>query len=114
MRRIKKTTELLSVLLVIILLLLLCSCSASNSFTAIEISSSVSFEGSGNSYRVFDKMNTEKIASSDSVELYCHKKSGGISVKSLNTGKDWTSLPSFQNSFASSFVATVFYKNKLY
>ena len=114
MYRIKKTTELLSVFLIILVLLSACGGSFGSNFTTLNITSSKSFENMGKDSHVYDKLKAEKIASSDAAELYFHKKSGGIAVKSLSTLKEWASLPLFKNTFASSFVATVWYDGKLY
>ena len=114
MRRLKKTTELLSVLLIVLMLFSVCGCSADNNYTKLSITSSKNFEGISDDARVYDKLKAEKIASSELAELYFYKKSGGIAVKALSTLKEWASLPLFGNTFASSFVATVLFENKLY
>lgn len=107
MRVFVKTARLLCVLLLIAAVVAGASGCTSHSFGSIVINSIRSSEGGSNSFRVHDSSDNVKLASSESAELYLNKNNGGISLVSLYTGKKWTSLPSFENSFAASFAVKV-------
>ncbi len=107
MRVFVKTARLLCVLLLISAVVTGASGCTSHSFGSIVINSIRSSEGGSNSFRVHDNSDNVKLASSESAELYLNKNNGGISLVSLYTGKKWTSLPAFENSFAASFSAKV-------
>ncbi len=102
-----KAARLLCVFLVISAIVLSVSGCTAQSFDSIVINSIRSSEGGSNSSRVHVNSDNVKLASSDSAELYLNKNNGGISLVSLYTGKRWTSLPYFDNSFAASFCAKV-------
>ena len=103
----KKSIKLLAVLMIAALVLSGCSCSMIPDFDKNEISSVKSYEGSAIGSRVYDKADATKLFSSEALDLYFDKASGGICFTSLYTGKSWTSLPVTENSFASSFVVNV-------
>ncbi len=109
-----KTAKLLCVFLVISALILSVSGCTSQSFDTMVINSTRSFEGIGNASRVYGNENAVKLASSESAVLYLDKDSGGIALVSQYSGKKWTSLPYFDNSFASSFFAKVTDGEKIY
>lgn len=107
MRVFVKTARLLCILLMISAVVLSISGCTAQSFDSIAINSIRSSEGGSNSFRVHDSSDNVKLAASESAELYLNKNNGGISLVSLYTGKKWTSLPVFENSFAASFSAKV-------
>ena len=102
-----KAVRVLCALLVAVAVILGISGCASQGLDSIVINSIKSAEGGSNSFRVHDGADNVRLASSDSAELYLNKDNGGISLVSLYTGKKWTSLPHFENSFAASFTARV-------
>ena len=107
MHVLKKSIKLLAVLMIAALVLSACSCSMIPGFDKNEINSVKSYEGSSVSSRAYDKADAVKLFSSEALDLYFDKASGGICFTSLYTGKSWTSVPVAENSFASSFVVNV-------
>ena len=102
-----KAVRVLCALLIIAAVVLGISGCTQQSLDSIVINSIRSTEGGSNSSRVHDSVDNIKLASSDSAELYLNKSNGGVSLVSLYTGKRWTSLPHFENSFAASFIVRV-------
>lgn len=109
-----KMVKPLCVFFVIAALILSVSGCTSQSFDTMVINSTRSFEGIGNTSRVYGNENTVKLASNESASVFLDKDSGGIALVSQYTGKKWTSLPYFDNSFASSFFAKVTDGEKIY
>ena len=107
MRLFVKTARLVCFFAVISALVLSISGCSAHSFDSIVINSVRSSEGSSVSSRSYKNENTVKLASNESAGLYLHKDSGGIALTSVYSGKKWLSLPTFENSFASSFFARV-------
>ncbi len=104
MHALKKLTELLSALMLVTLILTSCGCSIFPDFDTNEIRSVKTYEGSAISTRAYRGSDAVRLAGSEAAEIYFDKASGGISFTSLYTGKSWASLPTFENSFAASFI----------
>lgn len=114
MHIIKKSFRLISVLLILSAIILTCGCSVFSGFDSITISYVESYENTANEYRVFDSQKAVKAVSSEAAELYFDKESGAVALLSRYTSKEWTSVPLFSNTFASSFVVSVLYEDTLY
>ena len=102
-----RAARLLCALLLVSAVILSATGCTAQSFDSIVINSIRSSVGGSNSARVYSDSGGVRLASSDSAELYFNEKNGGISLISLYTGKKWTSLPIFENSFAASFIMKV-------
>ena len=109
-----KSLRFLGIFLIISALVLSASGCSVQKFDTIVIKSSENYENTGNASRIYRNANTVRLASSDSAELYLDKDSGGIALISENTQKKWTSLPLFENTFASTFSAKVTDGEKIY
>ena len=107
MRIFVKTARLVCIFVIISALILSVTGCASHSFDSIVINSVRTSEGGSVSSRVYKNDNTVTLASNESAVLYLNKDSGGIALTSVYSGKKWTSLPTFENSFASSFFARI-------
>lgn len=107
MRIFVKTARLVCIFVIISALILSVTGCASHSFDSIVINSVRTSEGGSVSSRVYKNDNTVTLASNESAVLYLNKDSGGIALTSVYSGKKWTSLPAFENSFASSFFARI-------
>lgn len=107
MRRIKKYFQLPILIILVFVVLLSSACSFSDGVKKAAVGTVNSNYGSSN-FRIYDKSVSERILSDGYCTLYLDKKSGGISFYNNYTSIGFESLPDFSNSFAASFIVSIF------
>ncbi len=107
MPRMKKYFRSMLCVLLSALILTGFGCSVSSGLKKVTVGAVKSNHGSS-SYRIYNKNFYSKQLSGDDCALYFDEKSGGISFYNSFTSFGFNSLPDFKNSFAASFIVSIF------
>lgn len=107
MSAIKKSIRSVVVFLLVVLVAFLSSCVSQENVSKVTVGNIKTNHGQS-IFRTYEKQTAERVLSGGDTSLYFDKKSGAICFYNNKTSSGFSSLPEFSNSYAASFIVSVF------